>query len=48
LIITSANVDRFSQFFNYQIPEETVYVTMAVNATKRVTNYPLNGHGYGQ
>jgi len=28
LPITSANVDRFTKFFYYQVPEETFYVTI--------------------
>ena len=31
LVIMSANVNQFSQFFHWQIPKETLYMTIAKN-----------------
>jgi len=40
LIITSANVDRFSKFFYGQIPKETVYVAITASNLKCIATLP--------
>jgi len=30
LIVTLANIDQFSKFFHWQIPKETIYVSITV------------------